>query len=447
MTNHLNELSALELAGSIRDGRVTSRSVVESCIERITSTDGTLRAWQWLDPDHALDQADRLDRSRKFGKPLGALHGVPVGIKDIIDVGSVPTRHGSPLFAGRKARRNAFVVDRLSDAGAVILGKTVTTELAFMNPAETTNPHDATKSPGGSSSGSAASVAHCQAPLAVGSQTNGSVIRPASFCGVFGFKPTRGVISTDGVLETCPNLDQLGVFGRTLEDVAALADAISGHDSRDRKSWPGPRPRMRDGCRQEVPVEPDFAWFEPAYFDRLSEDSRQGFEDVVELLGGQVDRIAVPDGFDSLVETHRIIMDYEFNRGLGPRICRNPELVSAEVLGVVERAASITEADYRRALAMKSSAEHYFELFFRDYDAIIAPSAPGEAPARESGTGDPVFCTVWTLCGLPAVTLPVLTGNADLPIGLQLIAGREEDDRLLRTARWLIDELGRKLAG
>ncbi len=446
MTIAHNELSALELAEFIREGRATSRVVVESCLERIAATDESLQAWQWLDADAALAQADELDRIRRFGKPLGVLHGVPVGIKDIIDVKSMPTSHGSPLFPGRKARRNAFVVDRLHDAGAVILGKTVTTELAFMNPARTGNPHDLSKSPGGSSAGSAAAVAHCQVPLAIGSQTNGSVIRPASFCGVFGFKPTRGVMSTDGVLETCPNLDQLGVFGRSLEDVAALADAIGGHDSRDRKSTPWPRPRMLDGCRQEVPVEPAFAWFEPEYFDRLADDARQGFEEVIELLGDQVERIPVPEGFDALVGTHGIIMDYEFNGCLGPRICRNPDLVSDKVLGVVERAASISEAEYGHALDWKAAAEEYVEMFFRDFDAIIAPAAPGEAPSKESGTGDPIFCTAWTLCGLPTLTLPVLTGNSNLPIGLQLIGGRDEDARLMRTARWLINELDRKLA-
>ena len=362
-------------------------------------------------------------------------------MKDIIDTKGVPTECGTPMFAGRTPSSNAFLVDRLRDAGTVMLGKTVTTELAFMNPAETRNPHNVSRSPGGSSSGSAASVAHFQVSAAIGSQTNGSVIRPASFCGVFGLKPTRGTISTKGVLETCPNLDQVGVFGRTLEDVAALADAISGYDCRDIKSHARPKPRMLDGCRSEVPVEPVFAWFEPGYFDRLADDARQGLEDVLALLGKQVERIPVPDGFDDLVEVHRRIMEFELFTGLGPNIFENRGIISSAMLQAIDRGGKITDTEYRDALAAKARAEQYFELFFRDYDAIIAPSAAGEAPPVEQGTGDPVFCTVWTLCGLPALNVPILSGAAGLPVGLQLIAGRDEDDRLLRTARWLIATL------
>ncbi len=442
MTAKPSEMTALQASELIKSGRLTSKSLVESCLERIDETDATLKAWQWLDREKALKQAAELDSIRKFGRTMGALHGIPVGLKDIIDTAGIPTERGSGLFAGRRPRRNAFLVDRLRDAGIVVLGKTVTTELAFMNPARTTNPNDHTKTPGGSSSGSAAAVADSQVPLAIGSQTNGSVIRPAAFCGTVGFKPTRGTISTVGVLETCPNLDQMGVFGRTLEDVAALTDAISGYDSRDRKSYPHPKPRLLEGSRKEVPVEPVFAWFEPRYFDRLADDARQGFEDVIALLGGRVDRIPVPPGFDDMVEIHRRIMEFELNRGLGAKIRQSPDLVSEAMRSAVDRGRSVTETEYRQALDAKARAERYFDAFFVDYDAVLAPSSQGEAPPIEQGgTGDPVFCTVWTLCGLPALSLPVLTGNSGMPVGLQLIARREQDDRLFRTARWLMYEL------
>ena len=441
MTVNPNELPALEAAERIKSGTLTSESLVASCLDRIKETDGVIGAWQWLDRSYALDQARELDRLRKFGMPLGALHGVPVGLKDIIDTKGIPTERGTPVFAGRKPRRNASVVDRLQDAGMVVLGKTVTTELAFMNPAGTVNPHDLLRTPGGSSSGSAASVAHFQTPLSVGSQTNGSVVRPASFCGVFGFKPTRGAVSTSGVLATCPHLDQLGVFGRTLEDVAALADAVSGHDSRDTKSHPRPKPRILEGCRQDVPVEPLFAWFEPSYLDRLDDDARQGLEDVVALLGKQVERIPVPDGFELLVEAHRRIQEFELNRCLGDKVRDNREIVSDAMLEAIDRGHKITETEYRDALRLKVGAERYFDVFFWDYDAILAPSAQGEAPPVGAGTGDPVFCTVWTLCGLPALNIPMLSGNSGLPVGVQLIGQAERDDRLFRTARWLLYEI------
>ena len=436
-----NELPALEAAERIRTGSLTSEALVSACLERIDETDDSVGAWQWLNADGALAQAREMDRIRKAGKPLGTLHGVPVGVKDIIDTKGIPTECGSPVLAGRKPRRNAFLIDRLNDAGAVMLGKTVTTEFAFMNPARTANPHDATRTPGGSSSGSAASVADCQVPLAIGSQTNGSVVRPASFCGTFGFKPTRGAISVGGMLQTCRSLDQVGVFARTLEDSAALADAVSGHDSRDAKSHSRPKPCILSGCRMDVPVEPTLAWFEPSYFDLLEDGSRQGMEDLIDLLGKQVERIPVPEGFDELIELHRIIQEFELNQSLGNRIRSNQESVSTALIEAVERGSRISEVEYGKAISGKIAAEQYFDVFFWDYDAIIAPSSRGEAPLLAFGTGDPLFCTAWTLCGLPALSMPMLTGSSDLPVGVQLIGMAEQDDRLFRTARWLLDEI------
>ncbi|MEO0752921.1 MAG: amidase, partial [Pseudomonadota bacterium] len=217
MRADLTTLSAVEAAEGIRAGRLTSEALVAACLKRIDETDGTIKAWAWIDPDHAMAQAREADRIRRAGRGLGALHGVPVGLKDIIDTSVGPTQCGSVIHAGRQADRDARLVERLIEAGAVIMGKTTTTELAYLAPSQTTNPHNADHTPGGSSSGSAAAVAAGHVPLAVGSQTGGSVIRPASFCGTFGFKPTRGVISRAGVMSTVPSRDQMGVFARTLE--------------------------------------------------------------------------------------------------------------------------------------------------------------------------------------------------------------------------------------
>ena len=287
-------LSAVEAAGLIRSGSLKSETLVKDCVDRIQDTDDRLKAWVWFDPDDAIRQARELDRLRWHGRPVGALHGVPVGIKDIIDTKGIPTERGTAAYSGRIPRRDAFVIDRLRDAGAVILGKTVSTELAFMHPADTVNPFDGTRTPGGSSSGSAAGVAAAQMPLAIGSQTNGSVIRPASFCGVFGFKPSRGAVSRAGMLRTCQSLDQMGVFARTLEDAAALADAIAGRDSHDPGTHSRPRPRFLEGCRSEPPIEPSLAWIDAPYHSRLSDDARQGLDDVVALLGRHVERIPAP---------------------------------------------------------------------------------------------------------------------------------------------------------
>ena len=357
-------LSAISAAELIRSGSLKSEDLVNDCIDRIQDTDDRLKAWVWFDPDDAIRQAKELDRLRWHGRPTGALHGVPVGIKDIIDTKGIPTERGTAAYAGRIPRRDAFVIDRLRDAGAVILGKTVTTELAFMHPAETVNPHNESRTPGGSSSGSAAGVAASQMPLAIGSQTNGSVVRPASFCGVFGFKPSRGAVSRAGMLRTCQSLDQLGVFARALEDVAVLSDAIAGRDSNDPGTYMRPRPRFLEGCRSEPPIEPSLAWIDAPYHSRLTEDARQGLDDVVALLGRHVERIPAPSGFADLPAVHRTVQDYELGRNLRRLAAERGEVLSQEIRAVIEGGQQITAKRYREALQAKAAAERYFAKFF-----------------------------------------------------------------------------------
>jgi Asp-tRNA(Asn)/Glu-tRNA(Gln) amidotransferase A subunit family amidase len=364
-----------------------------------------------------------------------------VGLKDIIDTRDLPAERGSAIFAGRQPGKDSAVAEHLRDAGAVILGKTVTTELAYLHPSETRNPHNPDHSPGGSSSGSAAAVAAGHVPLAIGTQTNGSVIRPAAFCGVYGFKPTRGVISRRGVLQTSKSLDQVGVFGRTLEDVALLTDAISAYDPSDGMSYPRPRPQMLAGCRAEAPVEPEFAWLDLPFNDRLASDAREGLDEVISALGARVERIEASENLAGLIEVQRIIHEYEICHHLADAFSRHWDEVSPTLQPVIERARTISDAQYEDALQVMASAASFFESFFKDYDAVIAPSAAGEAPNFGDGTGDPVFCTIWTLCGLPALNLPLLAGANGLPVGVQLIGAAEEDDRLLRTASWMLNVL------
>lgn len=436
-----NLLSATEAIQRIRDGTLSSTDLVSSCVKRIEENENLLKAWAHLDPEHALSQAAAMDAIRRSGRPLGALHGVPVGLKDIIDTRDFRTECGSDIFQGRRPDADAGIVERLRDAGAVVIGKTVSTELAFMHPAETRNPHNAEHTPGGSSSGSAAAVASHSVPLAIGSQTNGSVIRPASFCGTFGFKPTRGVISRRGVLQTSVTLDQVGVFGRTLQDVALLTDVIAGYDQADPASYPRPRPQMLTGAESDVPVEPVMAWFDLPFNDRLRPDTRDGLEAILEIMGNRVERIPAPDLFADLIETQRTIHEYEIRHHLETLLTKHWDKLSSTLKPVIERAGAIGERAYEDALSARENACSYFDQFFKDYDAIIAPSAAGEAPKFEEGTGDPVFCTIWTLCGLPSLNLPLLIGAHGLPIGMQLIGAVEEDDRLLRTANWILKEL------
>jgi len=425
----------------IGKGELTSEQLVEDCLKKIEQTDAGIGAWQHLDHDAALTQARQLDDVRRRGRPLGDLHGIPVGVKDIFDTENQPTERGSPIYKGRVPGADCAVVEKLREAGAVILGKTVATELAYMHPADTSNPHNSAFSPGGSSSGSAAAVAAAQVPLALGSQTNGSTIRPASYCGVYGFKPTRGIISRRGVFQTSATLDQVGVFGRDLGDVALLADVLAGYDAADSMSYLAPRPRMLSGYLSEVPIEPIFVWLDLPYADRFSDTARAGFDELLDVMGKQVERITAPQSFSGLIECHKAIYSYEIYRCLQSERENHFGLLSDTVRQALESAAKVSDATYEEAMQTLQAASQWFEQFFNDYDAIITASATGEPPKMGEGTGDPVCCTIWTLCGLPCVSLPLLAGHNDLPIGVQLVGGAKEDDRLLRTTRWLLQYL------
>ena len=430
-------LTATEAVQAIASGRLSSVDLVKSCLAQIADTDASINAWAYLDPESALAQAAECDRIRKAGLGTGPLHGLPVGLKDVIDTRDMPTQRGTDIFKDRQPDKDARLVERLRESGAVIMGKTVTTELAFVHANDTRNPHNPEHSPGGSSSGSAAAVAACHVPLAVGTQTNGSVIRPASFCGTFGFKPTRGVISRAGVLKTSDSLDQVGCFGRSLEDVALLTDALAGYDQADSCSFARPRPQMRAGAQAEAPVAPDLVWFNLPFYDRLSPDAHEGMEAVLDVLGPRITRMAAADTLANLVAVQARIHEYEICQHQAAVFDANFEDLSRELQLIVARGRKISEAEYTDALAVKASAQTFFDELFVEFDAIIAPCATGEAPKFGSGTGDPIFCTLWTLAGLPCVSLPLLVGDKNLPIGVQLIGPIEKDDRLLRTARWL----------
>lgn len=430
--------SALKIVEMTKAGAMSCREVLTAYLARIDETESGVKAWAFLDRDLAFAQADALDRARERGLPLGPLHGVPIGIKDIIDTAELPTECGSPILKGNQPAADANVVSRLREAGAIVFGKTVTTEFAFMHPSKTANPHGLGQTPGGSSAGSAAGVAAGQMPLSLGTQTNGSVIRPASFCGVVGFKPSRGMVSRTGILRTSATLDQVGLFARNLEDAAALADALVGYDASDEATYARPKPAMLEGCRADVPVEPYMAWFDLPYLDRMSDTSKAAFEELLEVLGSRAEKVPTPATFSDLIEHHRTIHEYEIWSNLKELASENWDQISPTIQPILTRAKKISDTQYEDAMAMARGAETFFAQFFNDFDAIIAPSSSGEAPAKDSGTGDPVFCTLWTLGGLPTLNLPILAGDNDLPIGVQLIGSHQGDDRLFRTANWLL---------
>ena len=425
----------------MREGRLSSQKWVKSCLEEIAATDREIGAWIHLDPELALRQATEMDRIRRAGKPTGPLHGVPVGIKDIFDTDDQPTERGSAIYAGRQPTANCAVVEKLKEAGAVILGKTVTTELAWMHPANTRNPHHPDRTPGGSSSGSAAAVAAGHVPLSVGSQTHGSTIRPASYCGVYGYKPSRGIISRRGAFRTSPTLDQVGLFGRHPADVALLCDVVGGYDASDNMSYLAPRPRALAGYYSDVPIEPALAWIDLPYANRYSAATVAGCEELIDVLGERIERVPAPVTFSALIKVLQRIYGFEIYQRLRDERENHSALLSETTLSGLSAASRTSRAEYEEALEIMQAAITWFTRFFYDYDAIVTPAAPGEAPVFEDGTGDPVCCTIWTLCGLPCLSLPLLVGENQLPVGVQLVAGANEDDRMFRTTRWLLDYL------
>ncbi|OGK81417.1 MAG: glutamyl-tRNA amidotransferase [Candidatus Rokubacteria bacterium GWF2_70_14] len=435
-------LSLSEAAADIREGRISSADLVGACLERVEEVDSKVHAWTFLDRDHARQQAEAADLHRKQGKALGPLHGVPVGIKDIFDTADMPTELGSPLWAGRTPRRDAAVVARLRAAGAVIMGKTVTTEYAYRQPGKTTNPHDAGRTPGGSSSGSAAAVAAHMVPGAVGSQTNGSVIRPAAFCGVVGFKPTHGLIPRRGVLLLSRTLDHVGVFARTVADVALVAETLVGFDEEDPDTRAVARPPLAAVAASEPPLPPRLAFVRSPAWEHAEPATREAFAELVEALGEAVAEVELGASFARAVEMHRTIMEVEMAHNLHRDYEKGGDRLSAVLRKLIERGRGHAAVDYAAAVAGIPLLNGALDPVFDEFDAIVTPAAPGEAPHGLETTGDPIFCTLWTYLGTPAVTVPLLRSAAGMPLGVQLVGRRDGDARLLRTARWLVTTLG-----
>jgi Asp-tRNA(Asn)/Glu-tRNA(Gln) amidotransferase A subunit family amidase len=439
---NLHLLSAADAARLVREGTISSEQLVEACLARIRETDADIQAWTFLDVNYALAQARGADEFRLSGRPIGPLHGVPIAIKDIFDTADMPTENGSVLHAGRTPARDAAVVASLRGAGAVIMGKTVTTEFATYFPGKTRNPHNPEHTPGGSSSGSAAAVAAAMVPLAIGSQTNGSTIRPAGFCGVVGFKPTHGLISRHGTLALSRTLDHVGLFARTLEDVALLAEQLTGYDERDPDTRPRARIPLLATAAQEPPLAPMFAFIKTPHWEGADNETKEAFAELIDELG---DRIEEVDLFPSAAEAwnwHRTIMEAEMALNLHREWQSGRERLSEILRAQIERGRELRAIDYQGAIgAIRPIHQSFLELFEQRYDAILTPSAPGPAPKGLASTGDPSFCTLWTLCGMPAVSLPLLQSTDGLPIGVQLVGPREGDARLLRTARWLATQM------
>jgi len=439
-----DELAGLPAAEAVRlmaAGELSCVDLVRAYLDAIERRDADVMAWQALDPDHALEQAQRCDELLQSGRMIGPLHGVPVGLKDIIDTADLPTEDGTVLHAGRRPLEDATLVSRLRSAGAVIMGKTVTTEFAYFTPGKTRNPHNPGHTPGGSSSGSAAAVAAGMVPLAVGTQTNGSVIRPASFCGVVGFKPSFGAISRHGVLRTSRSLDQIGVFARSVADAALIAQCAAGHDPLDPDTRTGHWQQLATVAASTPPLDPVFGLLRSPLWENAAEDTRTGFAELSEELGKGCQTIELGETALSVNRAHQTVMRAEMAFNLAGEYRRGQSRMSARLVELIEAGLLVSAVAYQQAVAEAGRLHDEVDSLFDSCDVLMLPSAPGTAPEGLQSTGDPVFCSMGSLFGLPAISLPLMIGDNDLPIGVQLLGRRLDDARLLRAANWLVGRL------
>lgn len=423
------ELTATEGLKAIAAGRLTAEAWVASCLERIGEREPTVQAWEYLDRDGALARARELDKAGRGG--LAA--GVPFGVKDIIDTADMPTAYGTPIHAGHRPGRDAGCVAITRAAGGVLLGKTVTTEFGHRYPGKTRNPFNPAHTPGGSSSGSAAAVGDKMIPLAYGTQTTGSVIRPAAFCGTVGYKPSFGDFNHNGVMPNSQTLDTLGAIVRSVEDLALVRSVLL-----EERPVPLTPPAMRD-LR--------IGFYRSPFWERAEAYTRSYLEDTARRLSAKGAKVADVDlpgidaGFEKLFRT---ISGFEFSRTVSWERINRPGALSAVLRdGRMKDGMETTYADYRQATRRLERMRLDMDGALAGYDALITPSAPGEPPQGLQTTGNAIFNSIWTALGTPAVTLPLFTGPSGLPVGLQLVAGRFNDRRLFNVAEAVRRDVGR----
>ncbi len=427
MTFDPAEFSIAQLSERLERGDLSSESLVAACLERIGARDGTVKAWEFLDADTALAAARQCDLEER----RSPMHGIPVGIKDIIDTKDYPTEYGTPIYRGRQPSADAACVSLLKQAGAVILGKTRTTELAALHPTVTTNPHNPAHTPGGSSSGSAAAVGDLMVPAALGTQTFGSVIRPAAYCGVVGYKPTYGTVTRAGLKPQAESFDTIGTFTRSAADLPLILGGLTAHPPADFEQTAPTGPRI-GVCRGP-------AWDEAAAETvRAIDDAAASFE----RAGATIGEIEVPQLFEDALDVHFAQARYEMVRGYAYEWREHREKISKTLTPMLAFGETVTLAEYRAAKEIADRARAHAARLFQDFDALLTASQPGEAPKGLDSTGNPVLNRLWTLLHLPCVTLPFAAGPNGLPVGVQLVGPRDGDSGLIAIARWAEAALG-----
>ena len=420
LVDDLTALTASEAARRIAAGRLTASALVDALLARIALREPQVAAWAFLDPELARAAA----RARDSERPRGSLHGVPIGIKDVIATADQPTQCNSPIYDGHRPAADAVCVERLRRAGAIVLGKTVTTEFANLHPGPTRNPHDLARTPGGSSSGSAASVADYMVPVALGTQTGGSTIRPAAFCGVVGYKPAFGLFPTGGVKYLAPSLDTIGVMARDLDDVALVSAVLAGGSVREISAPPPPR--------LAVFATPYAAQAEPAAAERLAAVAQRAAAD-----GARTRMLEAPVEFAAIDAAHRVIMAVETARSFASEWQTVRDRLSGELAGFIARGLGHTGDELAQAWATVAAARRWLAATLMPDEIILSFPAAGEAPVGQGATGSAVFNRLWTVLHAGCVTIPAGLGPNGMPLGVQLIDPAGDERRLLGAARWL----------
>lgn len=417
-----SRLSATGAAAAIAAKRLTSEALVTACLERVDERENEVGAWAFIDRELALSQA----RERDKQAPKTRLHGIPVGVKDVIDTFDMPTEYGSPIYRGNRPGCDAACVAQVREAGGVILGKTVSTEFATRHPGKTRNPRNLEHTPGGSSSGSAAAVADFMVPIAFGTQTSSSIIRPAAYCGTVGYKPTFNRVNRAGLKFLSESLDTIGVLTRTVPDAALIVEELSG-------STPA---RFEEAAA----LKPRIGFCHTPYWHHADAPTQVALEGALPRLsaaGATAARVDFDGDFARLAELQVAVSSFEFYRALSYERTRFPELISESLMGRILAGGRVSRAQYEEAMTIIERCRTALDDVFREHDVLVAPSAPGEAPPGLASTGDPVFGLMWTALHAPCVTVPVFTGPAGLPLGLQVIGKRGEDARTLLCAEWV----------
>jgi amidase len=438
----LYPLGLIETLRAYREGRATVQDYITSCSERIAALEPRIQAWEWFEPSRAMAEAEERAGGILADLPL---YGIPVGVKDIINTRGIPTRMGSVIFGNHVPTTSAWVVRRLEALGGIVMGKTVTTEFAYRSPGKTRNPWNPAHTPGGSSSGSAAAVAAGFVPVAIGTQTLGSVIRPAAFCGVVGYKPTHGAISRTGIHPFAPTLDTVGVFARSVADAAWFGACLMGEDARDEATTVRAAPRMLHVPLEPLPGPPRLAVVMTPKWPLASQAQRVHFAECVaklEAAGARVREVNLPKLFEGAWDNVMALMTREALKSFLSIESRHRIRLSPALMQALDQGRRVTPEQYAKARARRDEYRAWLDGQFDHHDAIVTIPAPGEAPEGLASTGDASFCSLWTQAGLPAVTIPSGRGPRGLPLGLQVVGRYRDDEHALRIAAWCEATLG-----